>query len=86
MAATNPKGILFFAALFPQFVGTGPGLAWRFLALTLSFAACTLAAHGFYILAAPWASMRLRGRLSPAVGRKLGGALFVLLGLGLLLA
>lgn len=86
VAATNPKGILFFAALFPQFVGAGPGLAWRFLALTLTFAACTLIAHGVYILAAPWAGTRMQGRLDPAFARKLGGVLFILLGLGLLLA
>ncbi|MCC2971019.1 LysE family translocator [Massilia sp. IC2-476] len=86
VAATNPKGLLFFGALFPQFVGTGPGLAARFLALTLSFAACTLVAHAVYILAAPWAGARLRDRVSPASGRKLAGSLFVLLGLGLLLA
>ncbi len=86
VAATNPKGILFFGALFPQFVGAGPGLASRFLVLTLTFAGCTLAAHLFFIMAAPWAGMRLRGRISPAGARKAGGALFVLLGIGLLLS
>lgn len=85
VAATNPKGILFFGALFPQFVGAGPGLVSRFLVLTLTFAGCTLAAHLFFIMAAPWASRRLGGSVSPASARKLGGALFVLLGIGLLL-
>jgi len=84
VAATNPKGILFFAALFPQFAGDGPGLAWRFAVLASTFSACTMGAHVAYIVGARWASGRVGTRIDAALARRCSGVLFVLLGAGLL--
>lgn len=86
VAASNPKSILFFGALFPQFAGSGPGLPWRFAMLTASFAACTLLAHAVYILGARWASGRFKDGVDARLARRCGGVLFVLMGLGMLLA
>jgi homoserine/homoserine lactone efflux protein len=84
VALTNPKGILFFSALLPQFLTPEASLLEQFLVLTTSFSVCALISHTFYALLAhklrnqfdsPW-RVRLFNRLS--------GGLFVLLGLGLL--
>lgn len=84
VAATNPKGILFFAALFPQFAGDGPGLARRFAILTTTFALCAMSAHLTYIAGAGWARGRAGVRIDARLARRCSGLLFVLLGVGLL--
>jgi threonine/homoserine/homoserine lactone efflux protein len=84
VATSNPKGILFFCALFPQFARSGPGMAQRFVVMTCTFAACTVVAHGFFIMSAPWVSIRLGRHANAALGRKIGGALFIVLGLSML--
>jgi homoserine/homoserine lactone efflux protein len=84
VALTNPKGILFFSALLPQFLTPEASLLEQFLVLTSSFSVCALISHTFYALlahklrdqfASPW-RVRLFNRLC--------GGLFVVLGLGLL--
>jgi len=83
VAATNPKSILFFTALLPQFMPTH-GSPWRQgLLLTATFAACTVLSHLCYVTAA----RRLHRWFGGARGRlwqRAGGALFIGLGLGLL--
>lgn len=85
VALTNPKGILFFAALFPQFVDGGEGLPARFALMTATFAGCAMAAHVCFIAAAPWAAGRLRHGGAAVLARRIGALLFIGLGLGMLL-
>ncbi|WP_309682506.1 LysE family translocator [Polaromonas sp.] len=84
VALTNPKSILFFTALFPQFIQPGAPMLPQFLALTSTFAACVLTSHFAYVLLARhthrWFGTAQRARL---FNRVCGGA-FGLLGLGLL--
>ena len=84
VALTNPKSILFFTALFPQFIQPDGAMLPQFLALTSAFAACVLTSHLAYVLVARhthrWFGTPQRGRL---FNRLCGGA-FGLLGLGLL--
>ncbi|MDB5929854.1 MAG: LysE family translocator [Polaromonas sp.] len=84
VALTNPKSILFFTALFPQFIQPAGAMLPQFLALTSAFAACVLTSHLAYVLVARhthrWFGTPRRGRL---FNRLCGGA-FGLLGLGLL--
>ena len=84
VALTNPKGILFFSALFPQFLVREAPLLEQFLVLTTTFSLCAMFSHTCYALLAhklrnqfahPW-RIRLFNRIS--------GGLFVLLGVGLL--
>lgn len=84
VAVTNPKAILFFTALFPQFLTPGPSLLTQTLLLTATFTALALVSHACYVglfrslrrvLTAP-RHLRLFNRVS--------GGLFVLLGLSLL--
>ncbi|WP_431096045.1 LysE family translocator [Polaromonas aquatica] len=84
VALTNPKSILFFTALFPQFLHPEAPMLPQFLALTSAFAACVLVSHFAYVLLAKhthrWFGTPRRTRL---FNRLCGGA-FGLLGLSLL--
>lgn len=84
VALTNPKGILFFSALFPQFLTQEAPLVEQFVVLTTTFSLCALLSHTFYALLAH----QLRSQFSaPARARlfnRVSGGLFVLLGIGLL--
>jgi homoserine/homoserine lactone efflux protein len=84
VAVTNPKAILFFTALFPQFLTPGPSLAMQTVLLTATFTVLALLSHALYVglfrslrrfLTEP-RHLRLFNRIS--------GGLFVLLGLSLL--
>jgi threonine/homoserine/homoserine lactone efflux protein len=52
IAATNPKAVLFFTALFPQFIDTKVALLPQFLILTGIFMAISYAAHLGYAMIA----------------------------------
>jgi homoserine/homoserine lactone efflux protein len=84
VALTNPKSILFFTALFPQFIRPEAPVLPQFLALTSAFAACVLTSHLAYVLMARhthrWFGTPRRARI---FNRLCGGA-FGLLGLSLL--
>nr|WP_315207654.1 LysE family translocator [uncultured Albidiferax sp.] len=84
VSLTNPKSILFFTALFPQFLHLGAPLLPQFFALTSAFAACALVSHVAYVLLAHrlqgWFATPQRARLFNRVS---GGA-FGVMGLGLL--
>ncbi|MES2070677.1 MAG: LysE family translocator [Pseudomonadota bacterium] len=82
VAVTNPKSILFFTALFPQFIKPDVSVPEQFFVLTLTFALCAVVSHCFYVLLARhmkgWFSSDGRVKLFNRVS---GGA-FVVLGLG----
>lgn len=59
VACSNPKAILFFAAVFPQFMPPGQVDIMRFLLLSLTFVACTLIAHLSYVVLAATAGARV---------------------------
>lgn len=83
--ATNPKALLFFAAILPQFIGRGEGAELRTLTLC---AAIVLAAGLWWAMAI--VLIRLFGfHRSPSADRVitlLGGIALLLIGAGLFLA
>lgn len=84
VAITNPKSILFFAALFPQFVDADQGMLPRFALMTATFVGCAVTAHVCFIAAAPWVASRLRQGGAARAARRIGAVLFVAVGLGML--
>ncbi len=81
VALTNPKSILFFTALFPQFIRTEVPVLPQFLLLTATFVVCALLSHGFYAgLARPIGGFFSTRRRVAWFNRGAGSA-FVLLGL-----
>ncbi|MGK5026103.1 LysE family translocator [Janthinobacterium sp. RB2R34] len=84
VALTNPKAILFFSALFPQFITQGDPVALQFAVLTTSFVACAMLAHLFYATLARLLKSQLASPGRARLFNRISGGAFVLLGLSLL--
>lgn len=84
VALTNPKAILFFSALFPQFITPGEPVAIQFTVLTTSFVACAMLAHLFYANLARLLKTQLATPGRARLFNRITGGAFVLLGLSLL--
>ena len=84
IAMTNPKAILFFTALFPQFVNTQQVLMPQFLIMTFTFMAISFVSLvGYGLLATKAKHWFSTGQKAKWFNRTLG-SLFVLIGIGLL--
>lgn len=84
VALTNPKAILFFSALFPQFMKAGDGAVQQFALLTITFAACAVFSHAVYVLLARSVKGRLADPRRARVLNRVFGGSFVVLGVSLL--
>lgn len=82
VSLTNPKSILFFSALFPQFVASDKPLFTQYLLLTSTFAVCALISHAFYVALIALVKQHVAAR-AKLFNRIVGGT-FIGLGLGLL--
>jgi threonine/homoserine/homoserine lactone efflux protein len=84
LSATNPKPILFFTALFPQFVSAHAPLLPQFLTLTGIFMGMSfLTLLGYALLASRARSLLLRPRAVKWFNRVVG-AVFISFGAALL--
>ncbi|WP_394778282.1 LysE family translocator [Undibacterium sp.] len=82
-AVTNPKAVLFFTALFPQFVSSQDPLAPQFFTLTGIFMALSYTTHLSYALLASRArNLLLKPRFAKWMNRVVGS---VFIGFGTLL-
>jgi len=79
VACSNPKAILFFAAVFPHFMPAGPLQMGRFLLLSLTFVACTFVSHLSYVLLTASAGARFLAGFGMARVQRGTGVMFVLL-------
>lgn len=84
VACSNPKAILFFAAVFPQFMPPGQVDAGRFLLLSLTFVGCTLVSHLSYVLLAATAGERVL--TGPGMARLQRGTALLFVALAIALA
>ncbi|WP_149357372.1 LysE family translocator [Comamonas testosteroni] len=82
VSITNPKSILFFSALFPQFIVPGTSLFTQYLLLTATFAGCALVSHACYVIFISLIRSHLVSR-AKLFNRIIGGT-FIALGLSLL--
>lgn len=84
VACSNPKAILFFAAVFPHFMPPGPVQPGRFLLLSLTFVACTFVSHLSYVLLTASAGSRFLAGQGMARLQRGTGVMFVLLAIAIL--
>ena len=84
VALTNPKSILFFSALFPQFLTPGAPVSEQFFVLTATFAVFTVLSHAFYVLVARTMKHSFSDVRRVRLFNRVSGTAFVLLGLGML--
>lgn len=76
---SNPKAVLFFAALFPQFI-PADGDHGLLVLLVIAFVLTKLVVLGAYALAARQLRRVLASEGNVAFGRRMTGALFILFG------
>lgn len=84
VALTNPKSILFFTALFPQFIQPAAPMLPQFLVLTSVVAACVLISHVTYALLAHRTHRWFGTPRRASIFNRICGGSFGLLGLSLL--
>ncbi len=84
VALSNPKAIVFIAALFPQFLTASRPLGPQYLALTLTFMAISLLALSTYAGLAVLARKRLSIWFASGWPQRVSGSVFCAFGLSLL--
>ncbi|MDY0329588.1 MAG: LysE family translocator [Thiomonas sp.] len=84
VALSNPKAIVFIAALFPQFLTASRPLGPQYLALTLTFMAISLLALSTYAGLAVMARRRLKVWFASGWPQRVSGSVFCAFGLSLL--
>lgn len=80
VALLNPKTTVFFAAFLPQFLSSSSPPMFQSMALGSLFVAIAAVTDSVYALAAGAAAPVLRGSVFRRIGRRLGGGVFVGLG------
>ncbi|HYD78951.1 MAG TPA: LysE family translocator [Paucimonas sp.] len=84
LALTNPKAILFFTALFPQFLSTKHDLLPQYAIMTGTFMVLSFCSLMSYALLARSAGAWLSGERNTGLFNRFAGGTFMLLGLGML--
>lgn len=84
VALTNPKAILFFSALFPQFLALDAPVLGQFAGLTATFVTCAILSHTFYVLLARVLKSQFSSPRRMRWFNVASGGVFVLLGLSML--
>lgn len=80
VALLNPKTTVFFAAFLPQFLGPNAPPMFHSMALGFLFVAIAALTDSAYALAAGAVAPALRGGAAARIGRRLGGGVFIGLG------
>jgi threonine/homoserine/homoserine lactone efflux protein len=80
VALLNPKTTLFFAAFLPQFLSPNASPMFQSMAFGSLFVAIAAVTDSAYALAAGAVAPVLRGSVVRGIGRRLGGGVFIGLG------
>ncbi|WP_017219628.1 LysE family translocator [Moritella dasanensis] len=83
LTISNPKPILFFMSLFPQFIDAQGSYVAQFITLSLTFCCLVIVIHSGYAILASVAKKKLLAPKGRKALNKVSGSVFVLLGVGL---
>jgi len=83
MQFTNPKAIVFFLAVFPQFIDAHAAYAPQFALLVLTYGVLVLVIHGLYALFAARAKRWLTSERGGAIANRTAACMFVCFGAAL---
>lgn len=75
-SAANPKAVVFFAALFPQFIDAGSPFVPQFLALSITYLLVDGAFLASYGVSASWVAARLKGNATVLI-HQIGGMFLI---------
>jgi len=84
LALTNPKAILFFTALFPQFIDSERSLLPQFCILTTTFMVLSFGSLMTYALLAQTTRKWFSTQKNAQWFNRISGSIFMLLGIGLM--
>lgn len=83
VSISNPKAVIFFMSIFPQFIDTAQSYTPQFILLAGTFSILVIIIHTSYAMFASLAKAKLSSEKGRAVLGKVSGSVFVCFGIGL---
>ncbi|MDN4502505.1 LysE family translocator [Alteromonadaceae bacterium BrNp21-10] len=83
VSISNPKAVIFFMSIFPQFIDTTQNYIPQFALLAGTFSALVLVVHTVYAMFAYLAKTKLSLEKGSSILGKVSGSVFVCFGVGL---
>lgn len=83
VSISNPKAIIFFMSIFPQFINVSEEYAPQFILLASTFSILVIVVHTAYALLSSFAVSKVFSARNQRVMNKVGGGIFVGFGIGL---
>lgn len=83
VSISNPKAVIFFMSIFPQFINTSKEYVPQFILLATTFSLLVMVIHSIYALSASAVKSKLSSEKGKSVINKIGGGVFVGFGVGL---
>ena len=83
LTLSNPKPILFFMSLFPQFIDSQGSYIAQFITLSLTFCCLVITIHSGYAFLASFAKNKLLEPKGRRALNKVSGSVFMCFGVGL---
>lgn len=83
VSISNPKAVIFFISIFPQFIDLSQEYRPQFVLLAVTFSALVIVIHTIYALFSSFAKSKLNSGNIGLVLNKISGGIFVGFGVGL---
>ena len=83
VSTSNPKAVIFFMSIFPQFIDLSQNYMPQFILLAVTFSVLVIVIHTIYSFVASFAKSKLSSHKGSAALNKVSGGVFVGFGIGL---
>lgn len=83
VSISNPKAVIFFMSIFPQFINVSQEYKPQFVLLSVTFSILVIVIHTIYALFSSFAKLKLSSSKGKSVLGKVSGGVFVGFGVGL---
>lgn len=83
VSLSNPKAVVFFMSVFPQFIDLSKEYTPQFILLAATFSFLVVVIHSAYAVFASFARSKLSSKKSNSILNKISGGIFVSFGVGL---
>ena len=83
VSVSNPKAVIFFMSIFPQFIDLTQEYTPQFILLAVTFSFLVIVIHTIYAVSASFAKSKLSSQNGSSLLNKISGGVFVSFGVGL---
>lgn len=83
VSISNPKAVIFFMSIFPQFINLSQEYKPQFILLSVTFSVLVVLIHTAYALFSSYAKLKLSSLKGKSILGKVSGGVFVGFGIGL---